>query len=255
MLKQEIRRVLHSPFFYVSIIILVFADFPVMLDQFEMSNELTYLVDVGWGMGYGSVLYPLLCVLTTAESYLMEYRSGYRYSSMSRTSKTRYAVTKMAVAIGTGAAIAVLSRLLFLGLTALIVYKIHGQGLVGGEDTIEAMSRTSLLVIQRKYAQYLMLFILEDSLYASILPGIALIVSLFVKNRYVVMLSSYIYCEGMDMIFITLQWYYGSPLVLMSTGRASLLPYKGLPFRVIMVLLYWVVEMGVFVYGVRKQTE
>ena len=120
----------------------------------------------------------------------------YRYSSMSRTSKTRYAVTKMAVAIGTGAAIAVLSRLLFLGLTALIVYKIHGQVLVGGEDTIEAMSRTSLLVIQRKYAQYLMLFILEDSLYASILPGIALIVSLFVKNRYVVMLSSYIYCEG-----------------------------------------------------------
>ena len=229
MLKQEIRRVLHSPFFYVSIIILVFADFPVMLDQFEMSNELTYLVDVGWGMGYGSVLYPLLCVLTTAESYLMEYRSGYRYSSMSRTSKTRYAVTKMAVAISTGAAIAVLSRLLFLGLTALIVYKIHGQVLVGGEDTIEAMSRTSLLVIQRKYAQYLMLFILEDSLYASILPGIALIVSLFVKNRYVVMLSSYIYCEGMDMIFITLQWYYGSPLVLMSTGRASLLPYKGLP--------------------------
>ena len=81
MLKQEIRRVLHSPFFYISIIILVFADFPVMLDQFEMSNELTYLVDVGWGMGYGSVLYPLLCVLTTAESYLMEYRSGYRYSS------------------------------------------------------------------------------------------------------------------------------------------------------------------------------
>ena len=52
MLKQEIRRVLHSPFFYISIIILVFADFPVMLDQFEMSNELTYLVDVGWGMGY-----------------------------------------------------------------------------------------------------------------------------------------------------------------------------------------------------------
>jgi len=206
-------------------------------------------------MGYGSVLYPLLCVLTTAESYLMEYRSGYRYSSMSRTSKTRYAVTKMAVAIGTGAAIAVLSRLLFLGLTALIVYKIHGQVLVGGEDTIEAMSRTSLLVMQRKYVQYLMLYILEDSLYASILPGIALIVSLFVKNRYVVMLSSYIYCEGMDMIFITLQWYYGSPLVLMSTGRASLLPYKGLPFRVIMVLLYWVVEMGVFVYGVRKQTE
>ena len=30
------------------------------MDQFEMSNELTYLVDVGWGMGYGSVLYPLL---------------------------------------------------------------------------------------------------------------------------------------------------------------------------------------------------
>ena len=87
------------------------------------------------------------------------------------------------------------------------------------------------------------------------ITGIALIVSLFVKNRYVVMLSSYIYCEGMDMIFITLQWYYCSPLVLMSTGRASLLPYKGLPFRVIMVLLYWVVEMGVFVYGVRKQTE
>mgnify|MGYP000775633264 CR=1 FL=1 len=66
MLKQEIRRVLHSPFFYVSIIILVFADFPVMLDQFEMSNELTYLVDVGWGMGYGSVLYP--CLLYTSDA-------------------------------------------------------------------------------------------------------------------------------------------------------------------------------------------
>lgn len=78
----------------------------------------------------------------------------------------------MTVAISTGAAIAVLSRLLFFGLTALIVYKIHGQVLVGGEDTIEAMSRTSLLVIQRKYAQYLMLFILEDSLYASILRGL-----------------------------------------------------------------------------------
>ena len=50
MLKQEIRRVLHSPFFYISIIILVFADFPVMLDQFEMSNELTYLLVGEWAM-------------------------------------------------------------------------------------------------------------------------------------------------------------------------------------------------------------
>jgi len=49
MLKQEIRRVLHSPFFYISIIILVFADFPVMLDQFEMSNEL-WMLDGEWAM-------------------------------------------------------------------------------------------------------------------------------------------------------------------------------------------------------------
>lgn len=255
MLKQEIRRVLHSPFFYISVLILVLADFPVMLDQFEISNDLVYLTNVGWGLGYGCGLIPLLCVLTTAESYLMEHRSGYRYASMSRTSKTRYAVTKMAVAIGTGAVIVLLSRLIFMGLVALIVYRIHGQVFLGSMQAVDAFSGSSLLIMQRRFVLYLILVIGEDCLYGSIMPGIALLVSLVSKNRYIVMLSPYLYCEIMSMIFVTVQWFYVSPTVLPSERRASLLPYGGLPFRVFMALLYWGIEMGVFIYGVRKQTE
>ena len=91
MLKQETRRVCILIFMYL-LLYLFLQIFPSCWINLKMSNELTYLVDVDGNGLAGSVLYPLLCVLTTAESYLMEYRSGYRYSSMSRTSKTRYAV-------------------------------------------------------------------------------------------------------------------------------------------------------------------
>ena len=56
-------------------------------------------------------------------------------------------------------------------------------------------------------------------------------------------------------VFVGLKWYYLTPMVLGSEGRAKLLSHEGLPFHIMVVLIYWIVSTIWFVRGVWRETK
>ena len=77
MIRQEIRRVLLSPFFYISIAILFAGSFFPALYDISNHYDLSYLMDSTLA-GYGTALMPILSTLAIADSYLIEEKDGYQ---------------------------------------------------------------------------------------------------------------------------------------------------------------------------------
>ena len=61
---------------------------------------------------------PILSTLAIADSYLIEEKDGYQYAVMARTTKLKYCLSKIGVAIGTGVAVVLITKgLLLLSMT------------------------------------------------------------------------------------------------------------------------------------------
>lgn len=254
MVRQEIRRVLRSPFFYVSIFILLLGSFFPVLDGLRDGNDIVYLFDIT-GVGYGMALIPILSTLAVADSYLIEYQSGYHYMVLSRTNKLKYCLSKMGVAVVSGILVVVLMKLILLALLAIIVKAMYGDIIFGGEQAVNSIGVASTWILQRKFGLYIAQNILYDCMYAAVFPGLSLAVSTFIKNKYVVMLFPFIYANVTAFIFVGLKWYYLTPMVLGVEGRATLLPHEGLPFRIMVVFIYWFISTILFIRGVWKETK
>lgn len=255
MVRQELRRLFLSPFFYVSIVILVICSFFGAGEDIPRNCDIVYLAEAGC-LGYVTELIPLLAGLAVADSYLIEIQGGYYYSVISRTTKWRYCLSKMGTAIFSGIFTVLLMKLIFLAGIMLSSSILHGGFNFG--DTVmkdRAWVLDSVWLLRRRFDLYIGQIILYDGMYASIFPGFCLMVSVFIKNKYVVLLSGFIYNHVMSIIFIGLQWYYVAPSVMDFVGRANLLPHEGLPYRIMIILIYWSVELVVFTRGVWKQTK
>lgn len=264
MLKQEVRRVYLSPFFYLGIIVLVICSLLAVSEDIRNNPDIIYLLDEG-AYGYNKMLIPILAGLAVADSYLIEIKNGYHYAVMSRTRRLKYCLSKIAVAIMTGMVTVLLSKLLFLLVVTIIVKILHGE-IVVGDRIVESFDgivglkgsgnfATPYWIRRQNFLLYIGQIILYDGLYASIFPAMAFVASVFCSNKYIVLLTSYIYNEVMSLVFVGFKLYYVSPTVLYSGGRANLLMHEGLPFRIIVVLMYWVLEALIFIYGVNRQTR
>lgn len=64
------------------------------------------------------------------------------------------------------------------------------------------------------------------------------------------MLFPFIYANVTTLLFIGLQWYYLAPMILDAQGRASSLMFEGLPYRIFVILIYWLVSTVFFIRGV-----
>jgi len=253
MIRQEIRRVLLSPFFYLSIAIFTAGAFVPVVDGLPYSQDIVYFFDIV-GLGYGKALTPILSTLTVADSYLIENQTGYHFAVMSRTTKWKYCLSKMGVAIFSGIAVVLIAKLIILAALVIIVQYMHGDFNFGATAE-EWAGGTSMLLMQGKPGLYVAQIIFYDCMYAAVFPGLSLAVSVFIRNKYIVMLFPFIYANVTAFVFTGLHWYYLTPMVLDSEGRASLLPYEGLPYRIAVVLIYWTVSTFVFARGVRKQMK
>lgn len=252
MVRQEIRRVLLSPYFYLSIVIFTVGAFVPVVDGLPYSKDIVYFFDIV-GLGYGMALTPILSTVTVADSYLVESQTGYHYAVMSRTTKWKYCLSKMGVAIGSGIAVVLVAKLVILVALAIILQCMHGTIHFG--DAVEEWGGGEVLLMKRKFGLYIGQIILYDCMYAAIFPGMSLAVSTLVRNKYVVMLFPFIYANVTGFVFVGLHWYYLTPMVMGSEGRARHLPYEGLPYHIVMVLIYCTVSTAVFVRGIRKQTQ
>lgn len=184
---------------------------------------------------------------------------------MSRTARLRYSLAKVGVGIASGILVVFLSKILFLIGVTVIIKILHGEITIG-DHLMESFSGTlgaigsgdpdvPHWVLRQNFLLYIGQITLCDCLYASIFPAIAFAVSTFCTNKYIVLLSAYIYAEIMDTVFIGLKLYYISLMVLDYRGRAGLLSHNGIPFHIIVVLMYWVVETLIFVYGVNREMK
>jgi hypothetical protein len=254
MIRQEIRRLFHSPFLYLSILVLLFGSILPTFDCLADSIDIVYLLDVT-GVGYGMALIPILSCLAVADSYLIEYQSGYHYAVMSRTTKLKYCFSKLGVAAASGIFVVLVMKLLLIAILVASVWYLHGEVVFGGEEAIDCIGTGSILILRRQFGLFIGQNILYDCLYAAIFPALSLAVSTLIKNKYVVMLFPFIYANVTTFIFVGLKWYYLAPMVLGTEGRASLLPHEGLPYRIIVVLIYWAVSAVWFVRGVWKETK
>lgn len=254
MVRQEIRRVLLSPFFYLSIAVLFIGSFFPTLYDISVQYDLSYLMDSSLS-GYGRGLIPILSSLAVADSYLVEERSGYRYAVMSRTTKLRYCISKIGVAAGAGICVVLFTKLLLLLSMTISSLCIHGQVVLGGESIQNTCGGMRYWINRRNYVMFIGQNILYDCMYAAVFPGLSLAVSTVIKNKYVVMLFPFIYDNVTAFVFVGLKWYYLTPSVMDAMGRALLLPHEGLTYRIMMVLIYWVVTTVLFTLGVRKEMK
>lgn len=62
MLKQEVRRVYLSPFFYLGIIVLVICSLLAVSEDIRNNPDIIYLLDEG-AYGYNKMLIPILAGL------------------------------------------------------------------------------------------------------------------------------------------------------------------------------------------------
>lgn len=264
MLKQEIRRVFLSPFFYLSVLILTVCNFMGAAEDLGLlinrcsCFDIAYMFDAAT-FGYLGALVPLLAGLATADSYLVEIRDGYHYAVLSRSTKLRYSLTKVGVAAGCGMLVVCLAHLLYLAGLAVLIMMQSGEmdirKYLGSQVGTVDWYSSSVWIPRRRYGLYIAEIILFDCLYASVFPGIALCVSLVTKNRYVVLLSGYIYYLLTEVVLVGDPLFYLSPGVLSAIGRAGSLPHDGLYYRLEVVSLYWLVQLLVFLYGVHKKTK
>lgn len=249
MIRQEIRRVLLSPFFYISIAILFAGSFFPALYDISNHYDLSYLMDSTLA-GYGTALMPILSTLAIADSYLIEEKDGYQYAVMARTTKLKYCLSKIGVAIGTGMAVVLITKVLLLLSMTVSFLVIFGKVVLGSEVVDSACAGTSYWIDHHNYIMFIGQQILYDCMYASIFPGLSLAVSTIAKNKYVVMLFPFIYANVTTLLFIGLQWYYLAPMILDAQGRASSLMFEGLPYRIFVILIYWLVSTVFFIRGV-----
>lgn len=255
MLRQELRRLFLSPFFYVSVVILLICAFFGAAEDIPRNCDIVYLYEAGC-LGYVRNLIPLLAGLAVSDSYLIEIQGGYYYSVMSRTTRLRYCLVKVGTAIFSGVFTVLVMKILYLFGLMIAATILHG-GFNFGDTVLKDLAWVldSVWLLKRRLDLYIGQIILYDCMYASIFPAFCLMVSAFIKNKYVVLLSGFIYNNVMSIIFIGLQWYYVAPSVLDSIGRANLLPHEGFPYRIMVILIYWIVELVVFTRGVWKQTK
>lgn len=142
------------------------------------------------------LLLPVLSVLPFATSYSTDTK-GYHYQLLSRTNKGSYLRSKI-FAVWCGAGIASILPLLFSFLFATAVLPLRGpnrvsMNLVGSNQIFgELFAKTPLL--------YLTLWILVIFVFCGSIAFIALFISLFVKNTFIIMITPFTLYLGADVV-------------------------------------------------------
>lgn len=249
MIKQDIRKVLLSPFFYISIVAGCILMLMGAWEDLPISRDIVYLHDCGSGMFMGFL--PLLSGLAIADLYCIESKSGYHYSIMVRGSKLQYCLSKVFVGILTGFLVSLLATPLFI-LACFIIEQGH---LNVGEDIpdLYQMLGEGLIRdwIQSGHCEYLMYRrVLLQCFYSSLWPSMALCISIFTQNKYVVIAGPFVLDSIWTAVVVGLEFYYLSATAISPDGRAEFLPYEGIPFRIAVILFYYIVEGAIFTWGV-----
>ena len=136
------------------------------------------------------LLLPILAALPFADSFFLDMKTGYIKNVFIRTKKHRYYVAKYLATFVVGGIAVVVPLLVNLALTASVFPSLLPEGTAFTFSTFES-NLGSGIFITHPYV-YTFLYLALDFVFAGLLAGIALSISFFVSNRFIVILSPFI---------------------------------------------------------------
>ena len=262
MMKQDIRKVILSPYFYISIVLV--AVFLYMGSAWETTPDFLYLYWCTHFAGMTSFVMPLLAGLATADIYCVERRDGYHYSMLMRSDVTSYCLSKIVVATLTG---------LFVALLGIAVYAVICMFTVDG--TLQIATKQGTYQVYSQDMDYsgnfmdslggaynwwgmLAMYLASFGLYSMMWPVMSLAVAVFTSNRYLVIAFPVLFVNFLFTItpLLGLDWF--NPIDIsgsFSSSRMLSLPLSGIPFQIGMMLLYVLVCGTIFRVGVGRSLK
>lgn len=214
MLKIELKRAFCNRMFFIAVLLGVcIALLQVYQDAFPYAGGIELYPDqyppsiyntcIGYSFSVWNtvfyMIFPLLCALPFADSFLADKKSGYLENIYTRSSKPRYLVSKFTAVFLSGGAAVLLPLLINLFLTALCVPGVIPDASTGffsifGNAAGAEMYYTYPIV-------YVLLYDLLLFLVSGILACTALAFSFFIKYRYVILLTPFLLFMAISCIF------------------------------------------------------
>lgn len=255
MFRHDFRKLLHSPLFYITILVMEACAVSSAWDPMRHCNDLLYLATEGWSEGNSMVMIvlPLISGMAFASGYCAEQQGGCHYSVMVRGSRLGYCVSKVGVAALSGFLMVLVAGVLF---PAVCLVLRRGDLVLAGQEA-EAWFEPywEHVFLERGYpliawASWLLAYCVA----AAVWPALALCVSLVVRNRYVVIVSPFV----AEQLWGTLVVGIHQPRLSYSTlmpGMMGELPYSGWVVRLVVVGTVCLAELALFTWGTMRQTR
>lgn len=271
LLKLEMTRAFYNKFFlFASLIglILVVLQFvqvvlplAAYLDYYRLYEpEGTYPLSVfnRWIGGesyspYASIytmLMPILTVLPFADSYFTDRKNGMVKNILLRTKKKNYFISKYIAVFLSGGVVFTLPLLINFMLSAATLPSLLPEASTASFPIFET-SMWSGLYYSQPYLYFLFYFLI-DFVFAGLFPTIALAITHFVENRFVVLLSPFLLNLFLTALlnFINASKYSPNSFLNMSQ------PYMGIQFSYIVIemLILFLVTASLFLgIGIREE--
>lgn len=214
MLKIELKRAFCNKMFFIAVLLGVcIALLQVYQDAFPYAAGIELYPDqyppsvYNTCMGYSIsvwntvfyMVFPLLCALPYADSFLSDKKSGYLENIYTRSCKCRYLTAKFTAVFLSGGTAVVLPLLLNLFLTALCVPAVIPDASTGFFPIFGDAAGASI------YYTYPIAYVLLYDLLLFAVSGIfactALAFSFFIRYRYVILLTPFLLFMAISCLF------------------------------------------------------
>lgn len=257
MFRQDMRRILFSPYFWLSILVAGCFFFYGALGF--PNDSLLYNFETTVNFGVTGYVLPLLACFAFADSYCVERKEGCCYNMLIRKDKASYCLSKITAGALSGFLV------IFLGLAVFsifcLVWRRGGLVFVTEEVFNEVHGNDNNLwgYLIRHGCSFLALLLMyvEHSLSGAVWPVMALAASVFTGNRYIIYIVPPVYFLGMQLICSNLKLIYLNPLIFTVHDHIyrDHMPGKGVGFLLGVIIIYLFVFGFIFWKGVHRSLK
>ncbi len=185
---------------------------------------------------------PLLATLPFADSYYTDRKSGYIKNLCTRVPKRRYFLSKFAATFLCGGLAVVLPLMVNLALTAVCLPS-HLPQIVTGMYSIDATAVLADLFVTHPYG-YIFLYLIFNFAFFGFLAALALDISFFVENRFVVSLTPFLIYLFLFSVMNLTGWQQVNPMIIFNPVQA------GYPHSSLSILLGMIAGLGLVTGGI-----
>ena len=187
----ELRRRIFSLSFAVPVII-VTAGYIASMYQYRRADEdIIYFWDIVQNIGYFTSLSILSCTALNCTAFLNDYRSDYYRSSVIRSGRRNYTLSKFLACVITGGLTLFLGALFFVLILSL-KYPFISQETVDQYSHAAGIYFGGELIRDGYYFGFYAVFGLLAFLFGALWSAVGICVSAFITDRYVASFSPYV---------------------------------------------------------------